>query len=393
MTKHLNEGQLRAALDGELDHTTLQHLESCAGCQQCLEALQAQTRQVAGRLAFLSAGGGKERVPAAGPALDHFYNQTMTIKEKSMFSKLFASRLVRTASAVALILALVLAIPATRAMASQLLSLFRVQTVTVLPIDFTGMQDLSGNTGLTKQISQFISSSTTVTEKPAGPVTVADAAEASQKTGFNVRLPQGMTPDELSVQSGGAFSFKVDRAKAQALLDEAGRKDLVLPASVDGADVSVTVPDSVSATYGTCPKAAVNRDPDQNTFTMESSSRNYPDCFVLAEIPSPVVSAPADVNVEQLAEIALQFTGMTQQQAADFAKNVDWTSSLVIPIPKNAVTNEQVQVDGVAGTLIQRAAGDSPEYLLVWVKDGIIYTISGLGSDSQKALEMAASLH
>jgi hypothetical protein len=392
MTKHLNEGQLRAALDGELDPTALQHLESCTGCQQNLEALQAQMRQVAGHLAFLTSAG-KERVPAAGPALDHFYEQTITKKEKSMFTKFFANRFVRTASAVALILALVLAFPATRAMASRLLSLFRVQQVAVLPIDFTGMKDLTGNSDLTKQISQLISSSTTVTEKPAEAVTVTDAAEASQKAGFNVRLPQGMTPAEMNVQGGGAFSIKVDRAKAQALLNEAGRNDLVLPASIDGADISVTVPSSINATFGTCPKASASQDPDQNTFTMQSGGHEYPDCFMLAEIPSPVVSAPSDVNVAQLAEIALQFTGMTQQQAADFAKTVDWTSSLVIPIPKNAVTNEQVQVDGVTGTLIQRAGGDSPEYILVWVKDGIIYTIGGLGSNSQKALEMAASLH
>ncbi len=392
MTKHLNEGQLRAALDGELDHTALQHLESCAGCRQSLEALQAQTRQVAGHLAFLSTEG-KERTPTAGPALDHFYNQTITKKEKSMFSKLFANRFVRTASAVALILALVLAIPATRAMASQLLSLFRVQTVTVLPVDFTGMKDLSGNSNLTKQIGQLFSSSATVTQQPADPVVVNDAAEATQKAGFAVRLPQGMTPSELTVLGGGAFDFKVDRAKAQALIDEAGRKDLVLPASIDGADISLSVPNSVNVSFGTCPKVSVSNDPDQNPIDSGSAGRNYSDCVILAEIPSPTVSAPADVNVEQLAEIALQFTGMTEQQAADFAKTVDWTSSLVVPIPKNAATYEQVQVDGVTGTLIQRSASDNPDFALIWVKDGIIYTISGVGSDSQKALEMAASLH
>ena len=34
MNKHLNDGQLRAALDGELDEAGLQHLESCSPVQE-----------------------------------------------------------------------------------------------------------------------------------------------------------------------------------------------------------------------------------------------------------------------------------------------------------------------------------------------------------------------
>jgi hypothetical protein len=67
-------------------------------------------------------------------------------------------------------------------------------------------------------------------------------------------------------------------------------------------------------------------------------------------------------------------------------------STLVVPIPKNAASNQQVAVDGVTGTLIERPSDDAPQFALFWVKDGIIYTIGGLGSNSQKALEIANSL-
>ena len=46
----------------------------------------------------------------------------------------------------------------------------------------------------------------------------------------------------------------MDRSKAQALIEEAGRTDLILPDSVDGAEISVDIPSSVSIGYGTCPK-------------------------------------------------------------------------------------------------------------------------------------------
>ncbi len=71
---------------------------------------------------------------------------------------------------------------------------------------------------------------------------------------------------------------------------------------------------------------------------------------------------------------------------------VNWASTLVIPIPRNAATYEQVTVDGVTGTLIQRPADDAPQFALLWVKDGIIHAISGLGTNSQQAIEMANSL-
>ena len=64
----------------------------------------------------------------------------------------------------------------------------------------------------------------------------------------------------------------------------------------------------------------------------------------------------------------------------------------MVPIPKNAATYEQVEVDGVTGTLIQRPSDDAAQYVLIWVKDGIVYSIGGLGTNSQKAIDMANSL-
>ena len=42
MSKHLSEGQLRAALDGELDLQASQHLASCDQCQVRLEPIRAE---------------------------------------------------------------------------------------------------------------------------------------------------------------------------------------------------------------------------------------------------------------------------------------------------------------------------------------------------------------
>jgi hypothetical protein len=389
MSTHLKDGQLRAALDGELEEAGMQHLEICSTCQARQDLIKADLQQTVRRLSSLVSPAG-QTAPAATTALNHFNQYIKNRKEISMFRKLFASPLLRVGLALVLILVVALSFPQARAFADQVLNLFRVQQVEVESVDFMGMQQLTGNETLGKQVSDLISSSITTQRKPGTPVTVTDAVQASQLAGFPVRVPQGMTPSRISVENASAFTFKVDVAKAQALLDEAGRSDLVLPTSINGADVSVTIPASSSVAFGTCPDPASQKSGiDLGT---GSAGRQYPDCIILAELPTPTVSAPADLNIAQLAQIGLEFSGMTSDQAAAFTKTVDWTSTLVIPLPKNAATYQQVTVDGVTGTLIQRPVDDAPQYALLWVKNGIIYAISSLGTNSQQALNIANSL-
>lgn len=392
MRKHLTDGELRAALDGELKANQLQHLESCTDCQARQGQLRAENAQIARQLVFLAPA--DEPVPAEQKAWNRFSQQLVIKKETSMFKKWFAFPVVRFGTAALLILALVLAFPGTRALAGELLSLFRVQHVTVVPVDFTGMEQLNGAVG--QNISQLISESVTMQKEPSDPVNVASTDEASQLAGFNVRAPEGQSPSRISVMSGASFTFTIDRAKAQALLDEAGRSDLVLAEEVNGADVSVKIPSSVSLSFGTCPEPSsaseAEREMERETTTSGSPGRVYADCIILAQIPSPEVSAPASLDIAKLAQIGLEFTGMTAEEAAQFTSTVDWTSTLLVPIPKNAASYQQVTVDGVTGTLIERPSDDAPQFALFWVKNGIIYAAGGLGSNSQKALEIANSL-
>jgi len=387
MRKHLTDGELRAALDGELEATRLQHLDTCTDCNERKEQLQTESQQSARRLAFLASTDGS--VPSAQKAWGRFSQQNRIRKEFSMFRKWFSFPVVRFASALILIVTLVLAFPSTRALAGELLKLFRVQQVTVVPVDFTGLEQLTGDGALGNQFTDLISNSINVAQKPGDPKEAADAEQASQLAGFTVRLPQGKNPSQIYVTDAAAFTLIVDRAKAQALLDEAGRSDLVLPESVDGAEISVNIPASVSVSFGTCPKPT----PDSSKVKEEQiPGRAYPDCVILAQIPSPIVNAPADLDINQLAQIGLEFTGMKAEDAASFTSAVDWTSTLVVPIPRNAAMYKEVTVDGVTGTLIQRPSDDSPKFALLWVKDGILYAISGLGTNSEQAIEMANSL-
>jgi hypothetical protein len=52
MKSHLTDGELRAALDGELDSNERNHLESCTQCQSRQKLLEAQIGPTAERLRF-----------------------------------------------------------------------------------------------------------------------------------------------------------------------------------------------------------------------------------------------------------------------------------------------------------------------------------------------------
>jgi hypothetical protein len=194
-----------------------------------------------------------ETGPEARRAWARFSQQLSQQKEYSMTRTWFSRPLVRFGTAALVLLVLVLAFPGTRALTGELLNLFRVQQVQVVPVDFTGLEQLTGDGALGNQFTELISDSVDMQQEPGEPVAAASAEEASQLAGFNVRIPAGMTPSQINVTSSAAFSLTLDRTKAQALLDEAGRSDLVLPASVDGAEISVDIPASVSVAFGTCP--------------------------------------------------------------------------------------------------------------------------------------------
>ncbi len=392
---HLDDGQIRAYLDGEPSDLSLEetsrHLAGCQACQARLQELKSRAAATSQRLAFLAPPAGE---PSPAPrlaeklALAAFKHRLNQQKEYPMSQRIFRPRTAWAGAAVVLLLVIALSIPSGFAWAGQFLGLFRVQQVAVVPIDPTGLMALKNSSAIGQQISQLLAKSITFEQQPAKAYNVAGAAEASKASGFNVRLPASESSlPQFTVQPGASFNLVVDRARAQALLDESGHKDLVLPQSLDKETISVKIPTSVAVSYGTCPNPT---SPDEGM--LGSAGRRYPDCMILAQIPSPTVNTPPDVDVQKLAEIGLEFTGMSAEQAQAFAKSIDWTSSLVIPLPKNAATYQQVMVDGVQGTLIQRPADDSPEFALVWVKDGIIYTIGGLGSDSPRAIEMANSL-
>jgi anti-sigma factor RsiW len=391
---HLNDETIRSFLDSELEAAQLaeaeSHIHGCKICTARLNELRARAERVG---KALDAGIGRA---VGSPQAAYARLQPRLISQPSG-RRARARHPARRwsyawgAGAAVIVLAVIFSFPAVRAWAGEFLGLFRVQQITVLPVDVTRLSALSQDSPLATQISQLLSSSVTMTRKAGPPRQAEDATQASQLAGFDLHLPANQTSSPLLiVQSGEAFTVRIDQPRAQSLIEAAGFPDVQLPPSVDGATISVDIPTAVTAGYGSCP--ALQAALSDSEGPAGSPGRQYIDCILLVEMPSPTVSTPPDLDIEQLAEIGLQFTGMTAEQAHQYSQTVDWTSTLVIPIPRNGASYKKVSVDGVNGYLIQRPTDDAPQFALVWVKKGIIYAIGGLGNKAQQALDMANAM-
>lgn len=390
----LSEEILREKIDGELTEGELAkadaHLSSCMECQRRFDEMAQESRQVQQALSMLEPG--EEVEP--GAALAHFQERVEAasrIPERvGAIPGFFARHPVPAwagTALTALMVTLAVFAPA-RSLAQRFLAMLRVEKIAVVPVDLP----VSPGPNTEAAIRNFISDSVVVTLNGGKPQLVSSLSQASQFVGFPVRgISNGPGTPQIDVVGERAFVMTLNRGRLQEILNELGRPDLQIPASVDGKTVAVHIPKTALIRYGNCPthKPGITSPGSQTPAPSDATAG----CVVLVEAPSPIVSVPPELNISQLAEVALQAAGMSEEEADDFCQTVDWTSTLVIPIPSRASSYQQQPVDGVEGELIVGSPrGKRPaRYDLIWVKSGIIYSIMGSG-EPQNAVAFADSL-
>lgn len=386
---HLHLGDLQAFVDGALDHDqqvrVQAHLSQCSTCWSQVELLKSRRQQIQQALAALEPVPKTESALFDSQAAQAAAQQRLKARlnqleqEKQPMWQKFTRRVSAQAGAglaIVLLLALALAFPQVRAAADSFLGLFRVQRFQVVQVNDNIAGGLENSANLEAMFSQNVQ----ITED-GEPQTVQDAAAAAALVGFQVRLPQAVEgPLTLRVQPGGTVTLRLDLELMRAILKDMERQDIQLPDTLDGAVVTVQVPASVIALYGQCGPVQPGQDPDEP----QSSG---PECTTLVQLPSPTLIAPPELDATQIGEAYLQLLGLSREEAEQFARRVDWSTTFVIPIPRYDTRFRELTVEGVSGTLIEHGQ----EYLLLWIKDGIVYALSGVGN-SFKALRIAQSL-
>lgn len=377
---HPKDDLLRSYMDHELAARLAvqveEHLARCAACRQHLEIMITRAESVRSQLDLLTPGA-QDQARLTRAAYQRFTGSSqLATQRKESIKTMFTRRPVWAAVAVFAVLALVFTLTPARAWASSLLGLFRVQKVQVVTFDPTVAENAYGKLEANQSaIEQVFKEDAKITEH--GKITdVATPQEAAQKAGFNPRLPADLTGATLSVKPGMDGVFTIHQQKLQALADAAG-VDVQIPPAVDGKAITVNVPNAVTVTYGCASTEAVKRVAPG-------------DCTSLIEMPSPTINAPDGLDVPKMGEAMFRFLGVPAAEAQALSQKIDWTTTLVLPIPQNGkIEYQDVQVDGVSGTLLQGSGVNGS--MLIWVKDGILYGLRVPGS-AEDALKLAGTL-
>jgi hypothetical protein len=312
-----------------------------------------QLRDVMGALAPLAPGPAEGPRPASQVLSEVRKRMDSNTPLNRRFSDMFKRKYTWAAAAVVVVVAL-FTIPAVRAAASDFLGLFRVQkfaAISVSPQQLALLEELA-ESGLYPGELQL-------TGEPSEAVVVDSIDAAAAAAGFPVRTPveQG-EPAKIEVSEGGTGRLIVNVANARALMEAAGADPALIPDSLDGQPVSVTLSPGVAL--------------------------EYPSGVSLVQMPSPEVEYPAEVDPAAIGEALLQVLGMEPRDAARLAASLDWTTTLLVPIPANVASFGEVEVDGVLGLGLSDFEGRHAA--LIWQKGGMVYVLTGFDMDQLVAV-------
>ncbi len=268
-------------------------------------------------------------------------------------------RLATTFATLIILFGIAFSFPTVRAAANDFLGLFRVEKFSAISFspDQLAMLEELAESGL--QPGEFV-----VTDEPEVMEEVDSRSQAQSLSGIRVKTVTDLgEPSNIRVMDGGSGYLTIDAAQAQEMLRLAEADPRLIPDSLDGTNVNVTLYPSVEMewTNGTA----------------------------LVQMASPLVEYPEGLDPQPLGEALLQLLGMDPSEASRLAESIDWTSTLLLPIPTDVATFEEVTVNGSSGLLLDNVSG--PEQALIWQADGNLYLLVG-AEDVGDLVELASSL-
>ena len=263
----------------------------------------------------------------------------------------------RLATAVALFLimfAAAFSFPAVRAAASDFLGLFRVQkfaAISVSPEQIALLQQVAEEGLMPGQVE--------IIEEPGELRQVESLDVAQLETGLSVvrTLANQGEPAEIWVADGGNGRIIVDLAGARAIVEAAGADPQLLPDSLE---------------------------------LFAGIQQQWADGTVLMQTASPEVDYPDDVDPTVLGEALLQVLGLSDAEAYRLARSIDWTSTVLLPVPQEFASFTEVTVDGVSGMALDSLGGEGST--LLWQKDGVVYILIGPNRSSNELVSLAGTL-
>jgi hypothetical protein len=275
------------------------------------------------------------------------------------------------AAAAVLVVGVLIWVPGVRASVAQFVSLFRVINVVAVPVDSSRIERLKADD---LQIGALIGEHVQVVQDPGPPLDVSSFADAAAAAGMTLATPQWL-PNNTRVIETAVVGERVMRVTAnsqrlQQVMDALGIRDLTVPAGLDGQVVNVHVPPVVMIRYD-----------------HQNGRRSR-----LFQARTPQLTLPSSIDVQALGEIGLRILGLPPAEAKQFAHAIDWHTTLVVPVPPNASSFQQVEIGGHRGVLIQhQPRNQSPTSTIVWSTPERVFALVSIQGVAD-AMTMATSV-
>ena len=362
--RHLNDGLLRLSVDeprlvSEGQHV---HLRECMACQRRRWEISAS----AGRVSRLLVEG--VQYVDAQAALASALRKARPEAVRRGRPLAAAASAIRAAHRrpVALLAATlaVLSAGAISGLAQDLVTLLaqphRAVVVPVAPGDAAGLAALADY--------GTISYSAPPLTRPASSAQAAEA-EAGYAPLVSGAIAIG-APESVSYRVTPAYTvtFTFSAEKARAASQRRHQPVVPMPADIDGASLYVDVGAIVYAEFG--------------------SAAGGPPLLGTARMKTPIVRS-SGVTIKRLQDYLLSQPGISPGLAARIRGIDDPAHTLPIPVLSTDARPEPIEVQGVAGSLLEHTAAAGT--VIVWVKDGFAYGVYGSSSvgDLRAAAESA----
>jgi hypothetical protein len=108
--------------------------------------------------------------------------------------------------------------------------------------------------------------------------------------------------------------------------------------------------------------------------------QRWSDGTMFVQSQSPVVDYPDNVDATALGKALLLVLGMSPEEAERLANDIQWESTVLLPIPQDVATFREVSVNGSSGLALSSL--DGQHNAIMWQQSGVVYLLAGEGNES-----------
>jgi hypothetical protein len=363
MSECIDRGTLRGYLDDELpadrERAVAHHLQECALCRHALTNMRQTAVLVRSSLDRVAPPRLPDVVNASAMPQPSWYSIRRSWMSRSRWRPVLAGVLVLA------LLVSAFSVAPSRALARQLLAVFRVNRFAVIQVspDQATMDEL----GTILQESLFVREPEILVDEPEA--RVESVAEASEVGGFAARmpayLPHSPRTTEFWAKGRSELRLTVPRQGLEAVLALAGMDGSALPAEMDEATIDIVVPGMVRITK---------------------------DHVQIQQVFAPQISYPDGVDERLFGEAGLRLMGLDAREARRISERIDWTSTLVLPVPTEVAEIREIEVAGAPAVLVRpRNYQGGDMNTLLFQKDDVLYAITTRRGD-ETLVQIAESM-